>query len=59
MNQLPICYYCQKQISGKPFIPVNCEQPFHWKCFINKINNEDNESRYVEEYEVEKVEANK
>lgn len=57
MNPLPICNYCQKQITGKAFIPVNSEQQFHWKCYIKKIKNDENEGEYVEEYEVEKVEA--
>jgi len=58
MNSLPICCYCQKQITGKPFIPVNSVQPYHWKCYISKIKtNEEYETEIVEEYEVEKVEV--
>ncbi len=57
MDSLPICDYCHLQITGKPFIPVNSEHPFHWKCYIQKIKNDNNELDYAEEYEVEKVEA--
>jgi len=57
MEQIIRCQYCQKEIKGKPFIPVHSTSPYHWKCFINKIKQERAPSDIVEEIEEPKVAA--
>ncbi len=48
MEQVTNCHYCQKQIKGRPFIPVHSTSPYHWKCYINKIKEEKNPSGIIE-----------
>ncbi|UCE07452.1 MAG: hypothetical protein JSW07_05305 [bacterium] len=51
MEQVTFCEYCQKEIKGRPFIPVHSALTFHWKCFINKIKEERTPSENIEERE--------
>lgn len=55
MDQVTLCHYCQKDIKGKPFIPVHSTATYHWKCYINKIKDERTPSDSVEEVEVTKA----
>ncbi len=40
MDQVTLCRHCQKEIKGRPFIPVHSTATYHWKCYINKIKDE-------------------
>jgi hypothetical protein len=51
MDQLTFCHYCQKEIKGRPFIPVHSTATYHWKCYINKIKDERTPSESVEAVE--------
>jgi len=55
MDQVTICHYCQKEIKGRPFIPVRSNATFHWKCYINKIKDEKTPSESTEEVEEPKA----
>lgn len=55
MDQVTLCHYCQKDIKGKPFIPVHSTATYHWKCYINKIKDERTPSDSVEEVEITKA----
>ncbi len=55
MDQLIICQYCNKEIKGRPFIPVRSTSNYHWKCYINKIKEERTQSETVEEIEEPKM----
>ena len=55
MAQVTICNHCQKEIKGRPFIPVHSSATFHWKCYINKIKDERTPSESVEEVEEPKA----
>jgi len=55
MNQVTLCHYCQKEIKGRPFIPVHSTATYHWKCYINKIRDERTPSDNVEVVEEPKA----
>jgi hypothetical protein len=55
MEQITVCHFCQREIKGKPFIPVHSAAPYHWKCYINKIREERTPSESFEEIEEPKA----
>lgn len=56
MDKVTLCHFCQKEIKGKPFIPVHSTATYHWKCYINKIREDRTLSESVEVEEPKAVE---
>ena len=50
-----LCEYCQKEIKGRPFIPVHSTATYHWKCYINKLKEDRTPSESVDEPEEPRV----
>ena len=61
MDEIKKCNFCGKEFSEtkKPFIPVNSESAFHWKCYIKKVKQDnDPDYQYEEVREVVRNVAN-
>ena len=42
MEDTKFCDYCHEPLNGqKPFIPVNSNVRYHWKCYIKKVRTEE------------------